>query len=105
MVVGMGWHSAVGLCQAAHRRLLELGQQRVAEPQPVGDPRQRPAPGCVETGRLSLRCEIRRDRPYPITGDSSVNFAWGIYIDNLDMHEVFTLSDLKWLQGERSAAM
>ncbi len=89
----------------ARQIFLELAQQRVVELHPAEDPRQRPAPGGAETGCLRLRCKIRSDRPYPITGDSAVNYAWGIYIDTQDMQEVFTLSDLKWLQGERSAAI
>ena len=59
----------------ARQIFLEPAQQRVVELPPAEDPRQRPAPGGVETGCLRLRCKIRSDRPYSITGDSAVNHA------------------------------
>ena len=85
-VVPMGWNSATGLIQHAHRQLCKIAG-------------------------LPSACEIRRDRPlrqYWVerkgreTRESfrndSLYFLWQIYLDNLDTLEIVSESELRtWI--------
>ena len=80
MVVGMGWHSAVGLCQMAHRNMLKLGNARFKEASLEGA-----GSGTMyRTNSFDFTCEVRRDRVFPVWGDPSRTSAWSVYVDNLD---------------------
>ena len=64
----MGWASAVGITQEAHRVML----------------RRAGALGPKPRGQLRWDCEIRGDRPQPLNGNPARDRAWGLYIDNAD---------------------
>ena len=80
---GMGWTSAVGVTEMAHRSMVRLCNEvppNVTTPTP-------PAQWCQERWVLDPERELRRDRPFPVASDGSSCSLWLIFIDNLDMTE------------------
>jgi hypothetical protein len=94
--VPMGWLSAVGVCQHAHRNLLRLNfapncPLAVRELQRVLQEKQQE--------HLDWSREIRRDRTMPPTCMSGMRSSFQIYIDNLDEYEVIDAMDQAELEG------
>ena len=75
VVPGMGWLSAVGVAQQAHRRALEIENQVPRAPAESWRHPQDLAP----VFKQSL--EVRKDRAFPLASESWA--AWAVYIDNL----------------------
>ena len=91
----MGWCSAVGVAQMAHREIVKLS----------ASPHRELACAASEMPTLPLEFELRKDRPCPISGHCGDSAAWAIYIDDLAEEEVFTVSDLETLEGTASETM
>ena len=72
----------------AHRQMLKLAN-RV----PLNEP------------GLEWSCEVRRHRCFPMCGSSARTHAWGVYVDNLDQAEVFSVSEWQALEGITSSTM
>ena len=79
-VVGMGWLSAVGICQHLHRRMLEYGHS------------SRPH-------TLQPMTEIRRDRAHPMTGRTADRSAWQVYLDDLLAVQVLDADEVEAMRG------
>ena len=94
-VPSMGWCSAVGVAQMAHREIVKLS----------ASPHRELACAASEMPTLPLEFELRKDRPCPISGHCGDSAAWAIYIDDLAEEEVFTVSDLETLEGTASETM
>eukprot|EP00438_Fugacium_kawagutii_P004912 Skav217251 [mRNA] locus=scaffold47:369148:372975:- [translate_table: standard] len=80
-VLPMGWASAVGVLQHAHRRLA------LRSPLQGG-------------GGLLGRCEIRRDTPFPDLGTE--NKVWSLYLDDTNLVEMMLARVGKEMQGKPS---
>ena len=93
-VCGMGWKYATALCQSAHRRMVIIGYQL---PCVLRDP-------ACETV-LPESNEVRRDRPFPVCGCRHSVMAWSIYIDNLDLWELFSLDGALAVEGSVAPIM
>ena len=87
-VCGMGWKFAIAYCQMAHRRMVVLGHRL---------PCTLTAPGGCSC--LPEAQEVRRDRAVPVNGCRHARDAWSIYIDNLDLWEIFEQDDAIRLRG------
>jgi len=79
---GMGWISAAGLANQAHRRLLQLGIRLPKEVKNVGG-------GAIWDPQIDVKYELRRDRATPMQGRVQDSSVWNIYLDNLFQWEVF----------------
>ena len=84
----MGWKFATAYCQMAHRRMVVLGHRL---------PCTLTAPGGCSC--LPEAQEVRRDRAVPVNGCRHARDAWSIYIDNLDLWEIFEQDDAIRLRG------
>ena len=93
-VCAMGWKYATALCQAAHRRMVILGHKL---PCCLRDPQ-------CETV-LPEAQEVRRDRAFPVNGCRHAVGAWSIYIDNLDLWELFDVQTASELLGSEAEGM
>ena len=80
----MGWTSAVGVTQMAHRNIVRLSCSPHRERVGVAGDEAELDP------TLPLQFELRRDRPCPVTGHDGDSGAWAIYIDDLAEGEIFT---------------
>ena len=81
---GMGWISAVGVTQQAHRTMLS----RANRPCPSVPGGARPSDG-PEGPVFAERYEVRKNLPFPISGKSGDTTLWSVYIDNLNEDEIF----------------
>ena len=96
----MGWLSAVGVSQHAHRILLRRaapgrGPPAVAaleEALGVGDGEE----------HFDWSREVRRARPLPQSSAGSARSAFQVYIDNLDEYEVVDTASGEALEGKES---
>ena len=86
--VPMGWISAVGLCQHAHRRMLAFRP---------GTPSWTPENREAEKVCFDMSQETRKDRPLPMK-----EWFYRIYIDNYDEVEIFSRDRADARVGSRS---
>ena len=93
---GMGWLSAVGVTEQAHRRMLRTIH---AVPRPVGLSDQ----SLLPVFRDAL--EVRKNRPFPLNGLDDAKAAWAVYIDNLSEDEIWHESEVQHIVGVPSASM
>ena len=95
----MGWLSAVGVSQHAHRNLL----RRAAPGRGLPAVRALEALGVgVGEEHFDWSREVRRDRPLPQSSTGSARSAFQVYIDNLDEYEVVDATVGEALQGKES---
>ena len=78
-VLPMGWLSAVGVMQHAHRAILRW---------------QQPMGAALEAGR-----EVRKDRPQPISCRPSEGAAWHVYVDDFTEFEKVVRGALEAVRG------
>ena len=88
--VPMGWVSAVGLCQHAHRRILACRPRT---------PTWTPEAHKTEEVCFDVSHETRKDRPLPTR-----EWFYRIYIDNFDEVEIFPRDSTDALIGSRSGS-
>ena len=96
----VGWLSAVGVSQHAHRNLLRRSApgrelpavQALEEALGVGDGEE----------HFDWSREVRRDRPLPQSPSGSARLAFQVYIDNLDEYEVVGSAEGETLRGQES---
>ena len=96
----MGWISAVGVTQQAHRRALELCNSVPRSPSTSnGKVSEKPA------AVFARSLEIRKDRSFPLNGADHATSAWAVYIDNLMEEELWCEDQAESVIGSASAAM
>ena len=86
-VHGMGWTSAVGITQMAHRRMLTYIE--APERAIVGNSLKELSLVPVFVALL----EVRKDRVFPVARLQLDTAAWSVYIDNLTEDEICTIED------------
>ena len=96
----MGWISAVGICQHAHRNMLKR------EFTICGSPKLVELEEALQMYRgqehLDFSGEVRRDRSLPMRQTGGARSAFQIYIDNFDEYEVISVQQSNELCGSES---
>ena len=68
-VILMGWLSSVGVIQHLRRNIISSGRRH--------------------QGGLDPGADLVQGRPFPVTLDCSTRWWWKVYVDNLDIGEIF----------------
>ena len=100
-VCGMGWVSAVGVCQHLHRNVVALAmkippQVRMEFGVPLEDLNLREA---GKRGGLALEAETCRAAPLPFDARRQQWFSWKIYIDDLIVLELATREEAQFYRA------